>query len=72
MAECELLGGCVFFGDKMVEMPATAELMKNHFCRGNKLKCARYMVYQELGTPKVPLDLYPNEVERAKFIISSK
>ena len=72
MAECELLDSCLFFNDKMASMPGTAELMKNRFCRGSKLECARYMVYQQLGRPKVPLDLYPNEVERAKVILSSK
>jgi len=72
MAECELLSGCIFFNDNMTKMPATAELMKNNLCRGNKLQCARYMVYQQLGRPKVPADLYPNDVERAKLIISSK
>ena len=72
MAECELLGGCVFFNDKMANIPATAEMMKNRLCRGNKLECARYMVYKKLGRPKVPPDLYPNDVERAKLIISSK
>ena len=72
MAECELLSTCIFFNDKMAHMPATAELMKKHLCRGTKLECARYMVYQQLGRPKVPPDLFPNDVERAKLIISSK
>ena len=72
MVECELLGSCIFFNDKMADMPATAEMMKNRLCRGNKLECARYMVYQQLGRPKVPLDLYPNDVEGAKLIISLK
>lgn len=51
-------------------MPGAAKLMKNHLCRGNKLECARYMVYQKLGRPKVPPDLFPNDVERAKLILS--
>ena len=72
MVECELLDSCIFFNDKMAEMPATAEMMKNRLCRSNKLGCARYMVYQHLGRPKVPFDLYPNDIERAKLIISSK
>ncbi len=72
MIECELLGSCIFFNDEMGDMPATAEMMKKRLCRSNKLECARYMVYQQLGRPKVPPDLYPNEVERAKLIISSK
>ncbi len=72
MVECELLSSCIFFNDKMADMPATAEMMKNRLCRGNKLECARYMVSQQLGRAKVPHDLYPNDIERAKFIISSK
>ncbi len=72
MRECELLSNCIFFNDKMADMPATAEMMKNRLCRGNKLECARYMVSQHLGRAKVPLDLYPNDIERAKLIISLK
>ncbi len=72
MAECELLSSCIFFNDKMENMPATAELMKNHLCRNNKLKCARYIVYEQLGRPKIPSDLYPTDTEKAKLIISSK
>lgn len=72
MVECELLSSCIFLNDKMADMPTTAEIMKNRLCRGNKLECARYMVSQQLGRAKVPLDLYPNDIEGAKLIISSK
>ncbi len=71
MVECELLSSCVFFNDKMADMPTTAEMMKNRLCRGNKLECARYMFSQQLGRVKIPLDLYPNDIERAKVIMSS-
>ena len=71
MADCELTAGCVFFNDKMVNMPATAELMKSRYCRGDNSQCARYMVYQKLGTPKMPADLFPGDIERARKILSS-
>ncbi len=72
MADCELLAGCLFFNNKMVNMPATAELMKSRYCRDDNSECARYMVYQKLGRPKVPIDLAPNNIERAKLILSSE
>lgn len=72
MADCELLAGCLFFNDKMASMPATATLMKANYCQGNNIECARFMVFQKLGRQKVPLDLYPNNVERARVIISLK
>ncbi len=72
MEECDLLSSCIFFNDKMADMPATAEMMKNRLCRSNKLGCARYLVCQQLGRAEVPLDLYPHDIERAKLIISAK
>ncbi len=72
MEECELLSSCIFFNDKMADMPATAEMMKKRLCRSNKLGCARYTVSEQLGRAKVPPDLYPHDIERAKLIISSK
>ncbi len=71
MADCELLAGCLFFNDKMAHMPATAELMKNRYCRSDNSQCARFMVFQKLGRPKVPADLIPSNVVKARMIISS-
>ncbi len=70
MAECESLSECPFFGDQMQDMPATAEIYKARYCRGEKDKCARYMVKTELGGGHVPSDLFPNQAERAADIIS--
>jgi hypothetical protein len=71
MADCELLEGCVFFNDKMANMPATAELYKDQYCRENNLECARYVVFKALGREKVPLDLFPNMKDRAQEIIAT-
>ena len=70
MAACELLAGCVFFHDNMVNMLARAELMKQGLCLVNNRACARYRVYQALGRSKVPTDLFPNHTEQANMLIS--
>ena len=69
MADCECLGGCLFFNDKMADMPATANLYKTQFCKGDNTGCARHQVFRTLGKEAVPTDLYPNDTGRAKQII---
>ena len=70
MGDCECLPRCPFFNDKMVGLPATAELFKKQYCRSNYLTCARYMVFKALGRERVPADLFPNNEERAKRILT--
>ncbi len=69
MTECECLPKCLFFNDKMADMPATAEKMKHRYCLGDKMICARYMVKSSGKT--VPIDLYPNMVDKAKVLIAA-
>ena len=71
MADCECLGGCVFFNDKMANMPQIAESMKKRYCKIDNSQCARFMVFKKLGKPKVPKDLFPNQIERAKSIMAT-
>ncbi len=68
MAECEKTPKCQFFGDKMENMPTTAEAMKTAFCMNGKESCARY-VLSTSGRP-VPTDLFPDMIDRARVIIS--
>ncbi len=70
MAECEVLSACIFFNDKMANMPGTAAGYKRQYCQGDNLQCARYMVLKSLGKPKVPPDLFPNQESRARKIIA--
>lgn len=70
MAECECLKGCPFFNDRMSNMPSLANVYKKQFCLSDFNACARHMIFLALGKEKVPLDLFPNEVEKAKKIIS--
>ncbi len=63
MTVCELCDTCLFFNDKMPDMPAVANFLKDKYCRGNFETCARYRIYQEFGRCNVPSGLFPNEEE---------
>ena len=69
MANCEMLAKCVFFNDKVQNMPSTAELMKHRYCRGDNSDCARYKIVVSIGKEKVPPDLFPHEGQKAGEII---
>ncbi len=67
MAACEKVDTCPFFGDRMKNVPAVAEMMKKHFCQDEFAKCARYKVFR--ARVPVPADLFPNEDDRVAEII---
>ncbi len=70
MAECQCLEKCPFFNDKMKEsLPAMIELWKKKYCLGDSSECARFIVFQALGREKVPLDLYPHQLDRAQQLL---
>lgn len=71
MADCALIETCIFFNDKMAEMPGMAGLYKQRYCREDNLSCARYTVFKALGRENVPTDLYPNDLARANEIVVS-
>ena len=71
MSDCDLLRTCIFFNDKMADMPSTAEVFKLNYCRGDNTKCARYMVFTARGREHVPPDLFPGQVEFAQKVIAS-
>jgi hypothetical protein len=60
----------MFFNDKMADLPAAADFLKNKYCRGDSSECARYVVRKTLGRERVPSDLFPNDISRAKQLIS--
>ncbi len=68
--DCDRLPTCIFFNDQMEHMPAVAELLKKQYCRGTFSECARSQVAAALGGPSVPKDLFPQDRERAKRILS--
>lgn len=71
MADCECLPTCMFFNDQMKQMPITAAKYKRTYCKDDNRKCARYIVFKALGKESVPLDLFPNNIDRAIQIVSS-
>jgi hypothetical protein len=71
MPDCELIKTCIFFNDKMADIPATAEIFKTIYCRGEFNNCARLIIVKALGREKVPLDMYPNQAEKAFDIIKN-
>lgn len=70
MSDCEFIGACPFFNDKLENKPAEVEALKVKYCRTNNLNCARYMVAMALGKEKMPPNLYPNEKDRAYLVIA--
>ena len=69
MQNCEMLPTCPFFNDKMSKQPATAQSMKTRYCMGGNSLCARYLVVKTLGKEKVPANLFPNQMDKAKNLI---
>ena len=69
MPECALTPGCIFFNDKMADMPAMSSMMKNIYCKDKFETCARFQVVQAVGREKVPADLFPNQLDRAVAVI---
>jgi len=66
--ECEKLTKCPFFNDHLLNMPAVSGLLKQTYCLGDKTECARYMV-SSAGL-KVPMDLFPNDFQRARKLLA--
>lgn len=71
MTNCALIEGCIFFNDKMANMPSMANMYKQRYCRGDMELCARYQVFKAVGRENVPADLYPNESERVEAAVSA-
>ena len=61
---CPNLPRCPFFNGRMEGMPSMASMMKKRYCEGDHTACARFRACAVLGSPGVPMDLFPNQVER--------
>jgi len=70
MARCELWESCTFHNNKMPCDASLGAIYKRHYCNGDYGNCARYMVYKALGKEVLPMNLYPNQQDRAREIIS--
>jgi len=71
MADCERLATCIFFNGKMAQPLPNVDRYKYQYCHADFARCARYMVFMALGGDKIPGDLYPHDVERARQVITA-
>jgi hypothetical protein len=84
MAHCEFLAECQYFSDQIEKVQAIGATFRSNqterilalsktfrleFCASNASYCARHMVAKALGSAKVPGDLHPSHVLRAKQIL---
>ena len=72
MAECPSLAACPFFNEKMANMPATADRLKKRYCLDTFDKCARYQVSKGLGKDRVPITLFPHNIEQARELLATQ
>ncbi len=66
---CEFLEKCIFFNDKMINMPIMTNIYKKKYCHEDNNSCARYIIKK--SQKDVPSDLLPNQIDRAKELIFS-
>jgi len=71
MSECVCLPKCPFFNDRMANMPAMANKIKDKYCKGDHSNCARFLVFKALGPGKAPDTLFPAQVEMAQAVIAA-
>jgi hypothetical protein len=71
MADCPLIEKCIFFNDKMANMPGTASSFKRKYCKNDFEGCARHRVFKAVGRENVPADLFPNQTGKVVAIIQS-
>jgi len=67
--DCEFLEKCLFFNDKLENMPKAADMMKKMYCKWNYKKCARRVIATTLGPSAVPTDLFPSDQNRSSEIL---
>ena len=70
MSNCEYLDGCPFFNDQLDDMPSMANLFKTRYCHDNWKSCARYLMRTKLGAAHVLPNLWPNQENKARELIS--
>jgi hypothetical protein len=69
MSDCPVLSACPFFAGKLKNMPKTADLLKDRYCRSRHAVCARWVIREGAGPDKVPEDLFPHQADRANKML---
>jgi hypothetical protein len=71
MAQCDWINECPFLYNKQILIEAMREIYKGKYCQADYPNCARFLIFKALGPSKVPLNLFPNQRDRAKKIIET-
>lgn len=71
MADCPKSEVCPFYPHYAETMPEKAEELRERYCQGNYLGCARYAVARARGSDCVPLSLFPHQHAEARRILAS-
>ena len=69
MDDCVYLKKCLFFNDKLKNMPKASESLKNMYCKWHHVKCARYKIATTLGANAIPENLFPGDTKQAAEIL---
>ncbi len=64
MDKCEFLDTCYFYKN------SSDSPLKESYCDSNCLHCARFMVFQALGSDKAPDQLMPDEKMQAYALLA--
>ena len=70
MSDCKYIEGCIFFNDRMANMPSMADMYKKRYCKSDWRTCARFQVCEEVGREGTPKDLFPNEDDKVATLIA--
>ena len=69
MADCEFLEKCLFFNDKLENMPKATDMMKKMYCKWHYTKCARYKIAITMGRSAIPDDMFPGDDRQATELL---
>ena len=68
---CIIKDSCAFFTNQMRMLEERKVIIRKRFCLSSYEQCARFKVYQHFKSHNnIPLDLYPNDFERATTLIA--
>lgn len=67
--DCTYLLQCPFYNNLMPDMLEFLSLDKARYCVDDLSSCARYQVSKTVGREKLPMDLYPRQIERVAEIL---
>ena len=69
MGKCPHIEACAFFVGKIAGKTELIESLKQTYCLDDNTCCARWQVSRAKGAENVPLDLYPNALDRLRDLL---